>query len=996
MEIRIKVRTAELTKANEDLRREVSKHRKTQEQLAESEMRYRAIVEDQTELICRFNSEGILLFVNEAYCRYFNKKCEDLIGKSFFELIVPEDRARVESKIKELSLENPVLTLEEKVFSPDGSIRWQQWDNRIIISKDGGIVEYQAVGRDITERKRYEDTLMQNDRFLSSIFASIQDGISILDKDMNIVRVNATMEKWYSHAMPLIGKKCYQAYHCRDRACEVCPTKNTIQNKESSFDIVPKRTTGGVINGWLGLYSFPLIDKQSQEMIGVIEYVRDITAEKNALATLNEEKERLRIALHAARAGAWDWDIANNKVKWSKEYYALFEIDEAMDQPSYENWLNNVHEQDRESAANAVKLVFEQGGDEINHEYRILRKDGNIKWINGIGKVFRGQDGKPLRMIGIAIDITERKKVEEELAKYRNHLEELIKMRTHELERQIQERRDAEKESSILRQQIEFILGATKTGLDIIDTEYNIVYIDPAWQGIYGDHVGKKCYEYFMDKKEPCPCCGVRKAFETKKITITEETLPKEGNRPIQVTTIPFLGEDGRWYVAEVNVDISERKKAEEELKKYKERLEELVEERTAELEKEIEERKKAESAKEELNVNLLNSNIKLKQISLMDSLTGLYNYRFLTEIIEAEYHRARRYIHPLTVMMLDIDYFKSINGVYGHEFGDLVLKQFAKQLKRMVRRYDIVVRSSGEEFVIISPGIDRAQALTLGRRLLDSLNLFNFGDKKHTIKIKVSIAISSYPEDTIIKGIDLINMADNILNIAKERGGNRVYTSLDVRKIGFKKSGKDQNINILKNKIDKLTKKANQGLSESILAFAKTIELKDHYTGEHVENTVQYATRIARALELPAEEIELVRQAAILHDLGKIGISERILQKPAKLTAKEYLEIKKHPQIGADILRPIQFLHGLIPFIFYHHERWDGKGYPTGLKGDEIPVGARIIAIADVYQALTSERPYRKAYSKHEALKIIEEGSGKQFDPRIAHTFLKILKAKR
>lgn len=141
---------------------------------------------------------------------------------------------------------------------------------------------------------------------------------------------------------------------------------------------------------------------------------------------------------------------------------------------------------------------------------------------------------------------------------------------------------------------------------------------------------------------------------------------------------------------------------------------------------------------------------------------------------------------------------------------------------------------------------------------------------------------------------------------------------------------------------------------------------------------------------------MELIKQAAILHDLGKIGISEKILQKKSKLSKTEFEDIKRHPQIGADILRPIKFLHNIIPLIFYHHERWDGKGYPSGIEREEIPMGARVIAVSDVYQALTSDRPYRKAYTKKKAMKILEEGSGTQFDPRIVTAFLKILQKEK
>jgi diguanylate cyclase (GGDEF)-like protein/putative nucleotidyltransferase with HDIG domain len=347
--------------------------------------------------------------------------------------------------------------------------------------------------------------------------------------------------------------------------------------------------------------------------------------------------------------------------------------------------------------------------------------------------------------------------------------------------------------------------------------------------------------------------------------------------------------------------------------------------------------------------------------------------------------------------MMMDVDYFKSINDVYGHLFGDLVLKQLARQLKRMVRQYDIVIRFGGEEFVIISPGIDRPKSIKLAERILDAITLYNFGNKEHSVKLKLSIAVASYPEEKITKGMDLVEISDKVLDKVKECGGNNVCSSLDIKKKARPSKGKLKiDVGMLRDKIQKLTKRTNESLIEAVFAFAKTIELKDQYTGEHVEKTVQYATEIARELNLPSEEIERIKQAAVLHDLGKIGISEKILVKPAKLTKEEFDEIKKHPQIGVDIIRPIKFLHSIIPIILSHHERWDGKGYPHGLKKEEIPIGARVVAIADVYQALTSNRPYRKAYSQEEALKIIKQGAGTQFDPDVVTKFLRIIQQKK
>ncbi|MBI4844890.1 MAG: HD domain-containing protein [Candidatus Omnitrophica bacterium] len=296
---------------------------------------------------------------------------------------------------------------------------------------------------------------------------------------------------------------------------------------------------------------------------------------------------------------------------------------------------------------------------------------------------------------------------------------------------------------------------------------------------------------------------------------------------------------------------------------------------------------------------------------------------------------------------------------------------------------------------IIITPGADKKIAMILAGRLMDVIKLYNFGNKQHQVKLKLSVAVASFPEDKIQRGSDFIKIADYILNKVKELGGDRVYSYGDVTAKGKTPvpiADDTADVTVLKEKLEKLTKRANQSLAEAIFAFAKTIDIKDHYTGEHVEKTVHYATEIARAKGLSKDEVENIKQAAILHDLGKIGISENILLKDSKLTPEEYEEIKKHPQIGADILRPIHLFHALIPLVLHHHERWDGKGYPYGLRGEDIPLGARIIALADTYEALTSDRRYRKACANNIAVQKIQQVSGTQFDPEIVELFLKVI----
>ncbi len=398
----------------------------------------------------------------------------------------------------------------------------------------------------------------------------------------------------------------------------------------------------------------------------------------------------------------------------------------------------------------------------------------------------------------------------------------------------------------------------------------------------------------------------------------------------------------------------------------------------------------------QELSLNNKNLLIRLKELSLKDPLTGLYNYRYLRERLFSEFKRATRYIIPLSIIMLDIDYFKSINDIYGHQYGDAIIKEIAHNITSSSRVMDIITRYGGEEFIILLPDTNKEGAFILGNRLLHKISNHTFDEKGNKIKLKISIGITSFPEDGANTESELLDSVNKALDAAKELGGNKVVSfkrinSKDIINI-VKKSG-EESIGELKEKLFKLESRVNQTLLESIYAFAKTIEAKDYYTGEHAENMVAIAVMIGKALNLSNDEIQNLERAAILHDLGKIGIPDNILHKKSKLSKKEYAVVKKHPQIGAEIIRSIHFLKEVAPIVLYHHERFDGMGYSSGLKGNEIPLGARIIAVADVYQALISDLPYRKAYGKQEALKIIADSAGTHLDPTVVKTFLTAIK---
>jgi len=390
---------------------------------------------------------------------------------------------------------------------------------------------------------------------------------------------------------------------------------------------------------------------------------------------------------------------------------------------------------------------------------------------------------------------------------------------------------------------------------------------------------------------------------------------------------------------------------------------------------------------------NLLNS---LKELTIKDEHTNLYNYRYLTQRLAYEVERANRYVFPLSVLMIDIDYFKVFNDVYGHPYGDRILKEFAGCLKALIRNVDIVTRYGGEEFVIVMPDTNKEGAIRFGQRLLDIIGKHIFDPEDKKVRLKISIGLASFPEDGggTKTAAGLIDLADKALLNAKETGRNKLCTVKDIAQDTEAVVGKDAKVNVkeLKEKLAQMADRTDNSLFEAIQVFVKTIKSKDQYTGEHAEHMVDIVVKIGERLNLSSESIKNLEQATLLHDLGNIGVPEDILQKKEKLTLEESELIKRHPKIGAELIRPIHFFDRLIPLLLYHHERFDGLGYSSGLKGNEIPLGARIISIVDVYQALISDRPYRKAYSHAEAVDVIRAGSGTQFDPDIVDVFMQVI----
>lgn len=370
------------------------------------------------------------------------------------------------------------------------------------------------------------------------------------------------------------------------------------------------------------------------------------------------------------------------------------------------------------------------------------------------------------------------------------------------------------------------------------------------------------------------------------------------------------------------------------------------------------------------------------------DGLTLLYNHRFIMECCMHEIARSKRYNDPLSCVIIDIDHFKEINDTYGHQFGDFVLKELGVLLREYTRKSDRCGRYGGEEFMLLARlPLKELVEYVFRLHTLIAGHAFISGEKQ--ARITVSMGVSEY-DCSMTSWHELVNRADQALYKAKNSGRNVVRVWSDEQP--ETDHSENREIALLKTQFAELYKSAKSSYVQSTNALLKAIDAKDSYTLNHSVNVATYAVMLATAAGLDELAIETIKNAALLHDVGKIGISEKILTKRTPLLKTEYERLKKHPQIGANIIKDIGILSREVPIILHHHERYDGEGYPQGLRANEIPTGAKILAVADAFDAMTTTREFRNKLTQKEAIKVLVAEKGRQFDPDLVDTFIAAL----
>ncbi len=373
-----------------------------------------------------------------------------------------------------------------------------------------------------------------------------------------------------------------------------------------------------------------------------------------------------------------------------------------------------------------------------------------------------------------------------------------------------------------------------------------------------------------------------------------------------------------------------------------------------------------------------------LRRAAITDGLTGLFNHDHFNRVVEAEIGRSRRYGHPVALIMIDLDYFKAINDTFGHLAGNATLEEVARILRETVRDVDSVARFGGEEFVVVLPQAVIADAAQVAERIRRALTESLRVDVLQNHVVTASFGIADSDDPRVKCSADLIDIADRALYVAKHRGRNQVVCCSELGEgAEFAATIRTDEIDVLRRRLTALSVRAKDVYVQSVAALLQALDEKDPFTARHAVNVSFYAKQIAEQMGCSKAIVKAVQNAALMHDIGKVGVPDRILMKRTPLTPLERLVMDQVPLIGTRIVDHLRILESEVQIIRHQREHYDGSGSPAGLQGGQIPIGARILLVADAFDAMTTDRVYRERRPIDDALDELQACAEKQFDPR-------------
>jgi PAS domain S-box-containing protein len=977
----VEERTAELKKINEQLQKEISERRQAEEVLRESEEKFRSIVEYSHEGIIILDDAFRLIYANDELSRIAGYTPEELIGRDFRKFLDEESKKLIAERYMRRQRGKKVpVRYEFNIFSKDG-VKKSVEVSSTVIKNSKGKVKTVAQILDITECKRTEKDLLESEKRFKELWNNAPVAYHTLDTKGIITSVNQTEAKMLGYKpKEMLGKSVFN-YILPEQRAEARKrfTRKIFGNHiPRAEDRIYVKKDGYKLHVLID----DILEKDADgKVLGIRTTMVDITDRKQMEEALHETKEKYRTLAENAMDGIYvispegGFEYVNRAFEKIFGYHAEEVCNKEFD------FFDLIHPEDR-------KLVKERGQARKNgrklppaYSFRIKTKEGKTKHVE-VNTV--PLPGEKVRVLGILRDISRRKQAEEAL-------------------------RESEERYKTLVQ-------TSPDAVTVTDLMGNITYVSPRTVELHGfndaeELIGKSAFDFVVPEDHKRAMNNLRKTLKNGTIRDVEYTLlRKNGARFIGELNCAVIkdGEGNPKMFIGTTRDITEHERTKKAIKESEEQFRDLVE-------------------KAGVAILIDDKDAKLKYCN--KKYAKLFEY----SLKEMEKQTIRTLVHPDDVDWV-IKYHKDrIKGkkvpsryecrgikkdgsVIYIEIDAVALREGGKIIGTRSYIWDITERKRSEEALQIS----EEKFKTLFNSASDAIFIHDLGG--HFLEVnQVACERLGYSRDELLnmalKDIDSpsfptvvparneeLDQRGHIFyeTVHKGRDGTAIPIELSSRIIEYE--GEPVALSIARDITErkraeeerrKSFERVKKGLEETVNALAFAVEMRDPYTAGHQQRVTKLACAIASEMRLSQERIEGIRIAGIIHDFGKIRVPAEILSWPGRLTDIDFNLIKTHPQVGYDILKKIELPRAVTQIMLQHHERMDGSGYPAGLQGEEILLEARILAVADVVEAMASHRPYRAALGVKKALEEISKNRGILYDPDVVDACLKLFNEK-
>jgi diguanylate cyclase (GGDEF)-like protein/PAS domain S-box-containing protein/putative nucleotidyltransferase with HDIG domain len=937
--------------------RDITERRRADKSLRESEERYRLLAENVSDVIWTMNMNLEFTYISPSVIRMIKGyTLEELKTITMQELLTPEALATA-AKVaqEELALEgtgkaDPYRSRmsEVELRNKDGSTLWAEVKASAIRDQNGKAVGFLGVVRDITERRRADKSLRESEERYRLLAENVSDVIWIMDLDFRYLYVSPSIERTRGFTpdeamrMPISDQVAPESLEVAARMLskelELDRIGGADPHRISTLEVKEKKKDGSWM--WAELKVSFVHDGEGKP-VGILGVTRDITERKKAEETLRSSEEKYRDLVEREKDVICAVDTLGFITSINS---AVSTWGYTPEQLAGTNFLDLIAPEWREITAIELQGRLIEAGEYVG-ETVVIDKNGERCPIEYSATVIM-VDGGYAGARAIVRDIAERKRAEEKIERQARRFKAL-----HAVAQVISQSMNLDK----------MLNGALAKACEAMDIESGCIFLLDfadkalgldAYKGV-PEQIARRLstvmltdvgLNILLDMKEPVTVLD--EAIGVTDFDLIRKVAAEIGARSI--AAVPFFrGMDVRGVL--VIFATNERVFSKDDL--------ELL-----------------TSIANEIAVGA--DNIKLlertQKMSVTDELTGLYNRRHFFAMLDAEMNRAQRSGRPFSLVMLDLDGFKEYNDKFGHTNGDTILQVLAKILGASIRKSDMAFRYGGDEFAILIPAADAQKALKIVERARAKWQKAP-GEQSLVFEshIGFSTGIAEFPANA--ESADgLVFLADAALYQAKRHGGF-----------------KDKLVSDLKTLSPEILDVATQ---DQVYALAATVDARDPYTYGHSKRVAGIAVKIARRIGMADDEVAKLHAAALLHDIGKVGVPDAILTKVGQPTPEEWDVVKRHCTEGARIVGYVKELASIVPVILHHHEWYNGTGYPDGLKGTDIPLGARITSVADAYDTMITQRPYRHVVAVEEACRELRRYAGTQFDPELVGVWCKLV----